>query len=96
MINSRVEPLSFLFITIPLTPPYISVGPKITLIFSTLHALGLFATFTMTFVETFVQFEFAIEIGTQLIGSVELTKWTSVKPFEKTTNQLIEIPKIVH
>jgi hypothetical protein len=50
----------------------------------------------MTFVETFVQLEFAIEIGTQLIGSAELTKWTSVKPFEKTTNQLIEIPKTIH
>jgi hypothetical protein len=40
----------------------------------------------MTFVETFVQLESTIEIGTQLIGSIELMEWTNVKPFEKTTN----------
>jgi hypothetical protein len=32
----------------------------------------------MTFVEIFVQLKFVIEIGTQLIGSAELTKWTNV------------------
>jgi hypothetical protein len=45
---------------------------EITLISNTPHALGLFIVFTMTFMETFVQLESTIEIGTQLIGSVEL------------------------
>ncbi len=69
-----------------MTPPWIGVGLEIILISSTPHALGLFVTFTMTFVETFVQLESVIKIGTQLIGNVELTEWINVKPFEKTTN----------
>jgi hypothetical protein len=40
----------------------------------------------MTFVETFFQLESAIEIGTPLIGSIELIEWTNVESFEKTTN----------
>ncbi len=36
--NSRIKPFEFLSTSLPLTPPQIGVGPKITQIFSTPHA----------------------------------------------------------
>jgi hypothetical protein len=55
MVNSRVEPLKKLFASMPLTPLQRDVGQEIIFIFSTPHALKVFATPITTFVETRVE-----------------------------------------
>ncbi len=89
MVNSRVEPLEFLFINIPLTPP---IGLEITLISITVHALEVFVMLPITFVKTLVELEFVIEIGTQFLSSVEHVKGTNTKPIEKIIDQLVATP----
>jgi len=96
VVSSRVEPLKFLFTNIPLTPPQIGVGLEIILISTTtLHASKVFVMPPTNFVKTLVQLEFVVEIGTQLLSSVEHVGETTTKPIEKIIDQLVEVAKTV-
>jgi hypothetical protein len=95
VVSSRVEPLKFLFINIPLTPPQIGVSLEIILISTTLHALKVFVMPLTNVVKTLVQLEFVVEIGTQLLSSVEHVGETIIKPIEKIIDQLVEVAKTV-
>jgi hypothetical protein len=95
VVSSRVEPLKFLFTNIPLTPPQIGVSLEIILISTTLHALKVFVMPLTNVVKTFVQLEFVVEIGTQLLSSVEHVGETIIKPIEKIIDQLVEVAKTV-
>jgi hypothetical protein len=63
VVNNKLETLKFLFTTIPLTPPQISVGLDITLISNTPHASKVFATPITSFEETPYQHKIATKIG---------------------------------
>ncbi len=52
VLDSKVEPLEFLFTSLPLTPHQIGIGQEITLISSTPHASKVFMTPITTFEET--------------------------------------------
>jgi len=95
VVSSRVKPLKFLFTNIPLTPPQIGVGLKIILNSTTLHASNVFVTPPINFVKTLVQLEFVVEIGTQLLNSVERVGGTTTKPTKKSIDQLVEVAKLV-
>jgi hypothetical protein len=80
VINNRIEPLE-----LPLTPPQINIGSKITLIYSTLHALKIFVTLTTTFIDTHVQLMFTTKTSTQFMGSVEDVEEIGIKLVEDIT-----------
>lgn len=50
--SNKVKPFEFLSTSLPLTPLQIGVRPKITLIFSTFHALEVFTMPIITFDKT--------------------------------------------
>ncbi len=84
VISNRIKPLELLYITIPLTPPQISVGSEITLISSTLHTLKIFVTLTTSFINTHVQLVFTTKTSTQFMGSVEDVEEIGIKLVEET------------
>jgi hypothetical protein len=71
VVSNKIESLEFLSTTIPLTPPQIGVGPKITLISNTPHAFDVFTMLVMTFEETFDQQRITTKIGIQILSQVE-------------------------
>jgi len=95
VVNSRIKPLKFLFINIPLTPPQIVIGLEITLISTTFHASNVFFMPPTTFVKILVQLQFVVEIGAQLLNSVEHVGGTNIKPIEKIIDQFVEVAKTV-
>jgi uncharacterized protein YaaR (DUF327 family) len=60
------------------------------LISNTLHALKVFATLIVTFVETFVQFKYAKKNDIQFTRIVELGEDINTKLVEETTDNLLK------
>ncbi len=76
--NKKLESLEFLSTTIPLTPPQIGVGPKITLISNTPHASKVFTMLVMTFEETLDWQRIVAKIGIQILNQVETMEEVNV------------------
>lgn len=90
VVNNGLKTLEFLSIAIHLTPPQISVSPKITLISSAPHASKMFSTPITTFDEVFVQLEVAVETCIQFMNNFEPMMTTNIIHVEETMNEPIK------
>jgi len=78
-----------------LNPPHIGVGLEITLLSTTFHASKIFVMPPTTFVNTLVQLEFVVEIGTQILSIIEHMGRINIKLIEKIINQLVEVANTI-
>ncbi len=85
--NSRIEPLEFLFVNLPLTPHWIGISQEIILISNTLHVTKVFITPIMTFEETFDRQRTIVMTGLQILNQVEFVEEASAELVKGAINQ---------